>query len=649
MLRQAPKRDLLYRLTQEAEARLRRTGGEHERRLLGYAEDGPFPNLMGPIAEHPPSLSADELERARRFVAGEFDLFGGDWLSARPDANPPSFLGHRYDAQEPVVDLPSGVARESSRLGGLLSTGYARLDWWRDLRSGARWPLVPFRRLKWEGPEGADIRTVWELGRMHHLPLLALGADSDERCQAAVFDQICDFVAANPPGFGPHWACPMEIAIRGANVALAGLLISERSLEFEAIVARTLVEHGRHVIARLEWHPERRTNHYLANLAGLLVIASALEPCRETAEWIALSEWQLDREIRSQFHVEGANVEASTAYHRFATELVIWALARWSGLSPAQRAMADAVPRGARVGRFSLPDPLERGIGEEAVARVSGALVFMEAVSAPDGSALQTGDNDSGRFIRLAPEPSANGPEFSETLEAGRVLFGAKPASTAGQALALVFGEALRRPVHAPSSQQASTPLPEPGDGIRRTFEYGDEIWEGLESFAYPAFGLFIWKSPRILAAFRCGSNGQFGYGGHAHNDALGLELWVDGRWMVRDPGSYVYGASPEIRNRYRSAEAHDVPHVDGIEPNPLDAGMFRLPDQARAELLHFDADTFCGRHFGYGEPVYRLVRRTGTGLEIEDFFEAGSSRRLWTHSERIPASVAYGRLKEDV
>lgn len=648
MLRQAPKRDLLYRLTQVAETRLRRPGSERERRLSGYAQGADFPGLVASIRERLPSLDNAELARARQYAKGEFDLFGGEWHIARMGAAPHGFLSRKYDAPDAPMALPEAVNRESHRIRELLAEGYADLDWRRDLRSGARWPLAPSRSLKWEGPDGADIRVVWELGRLHHLPLLAVAAATDDRCREALCGQVVDFVAANPPGYGPHWACPMEIAIRGANLALASLLLPERSPEVEALLARSLIEHGRQVVERLEWHPERRTNHYLANLAGLLVMASTLEPTVETAGWIALAEWQLDLEIRNQFHPEGTNVEASTAYHRFSTELVIWALARWSGLSSNQRAAVDAVARGARVGRFSLPEPLARGIGEEALVRVSGAMAFMEAVSAPDGSVLQIGDNDSGRFIRFAAEPCANGPDFAETLETGRVFFGAEPTATAGKVLALVQGEALARPNVSAAAGVAAKNLPSSSEGIRRAFAFDAGIWHGLQILAYPAFGLFIWKSPRALAAFRCGSNGQFGYGGHAHNDALGLELWVDGEWIVRDPGSFVYGASPEVRNRYRSAAAHDVPHVHGAEPNPLDAGMFRLPDRARAEILRFDSEVFIGRHFGYGEPVYRYARRTARGLEIEDFFEPGSSQRLTTSCAKIPVAVAYGRLKED-
>ena len=65
-----------------------------------------------------------------------------------------------------------------------------------------------------------------------------------------------------------------------------------------------------------------------------------------------------------------------------------------------------------------------------------------------------------------------------------------------------------------------------------------------------------------------CGEVGMHGRGGHGHNDILSFELWLDGMNLVTDCGAYLYTASREWRNRFRSTAFHNVVQVDGEELN---------------------------------------------------------------------------------
>ena len=64
------------------------------------------------------------------------------------------------------------------------------------------------------------------------------------------------------------------------------------------------------------------------------------------------------------------------------------------------------------------------------------------------------------------------------------------------------------------------------------------------------------------------------GRGGHGHNDILSFELWLDGINLVTDCGAYLYTASREWRNRFRSTAFHNVVQVDDEELN-----RFLVPD----------------------------------------------------------------------
>ena len=73
------------------------------------------------------------------------------------------------------------------------------------------------------------------------------------------------------------------------------------------------------------------------------------------------------------------------------------------------------------------------------------------------------------------------------------------------------------------------------------------------------------------------------GRGGHGHNDILSFELFMDGFNVVTDCGAYLYTASREWRNRFRSTAFHNTVQVDDEELN-----RFLAPDALWQ--LHYDA-----------------------------------------------------------
>nr|MBL0701403.1 heparinase II/III-family protein [Desulfobacterales bacterium] len=125
-----------------------------------------------------------------------------------------------------------------------------------------------------------------------------------------------------------------------------------------------------------------------------------------------------------------------------------------------------------------------------------------------------------------------------------------------------------------------------------------------LKLYAYPDFGLYIYRSKRFYLAIRCGSIGQNGNGGHAHNDQLSIELNIDGKDIISDPGTYLYTPLPERRNEYRSVKAHFAPQVKGREPANLNENLFKLGNAVSGECLYFGIEGFVGRHYGYGSKI---------------------------------------------
>ena len=398
-----------------------------------------------------------ELETLRavtdHFLAHRFDILGSGWVVVRHGMYCRGLEGSRYDTGaapeidnegrwlEPRVNLPN--LAESRRIWRLVSPGYVPIDWQLDFKSGYRWSEKTWCQdfSLYSGP-GVDIKVPWELARMQHLPQIARAHALAQKGVAGLKlasiyanefrDQVLDFISTNPPRFGVNWVCTMDVGIRVANWVLAYDLFraagAQFDAEFEQIFVRSVYEHGRHVVDNLEWDEELHANHYLANIVGLLFAASYLPCTAEIDSWLAFAVQELVNEVDYQFTPDGANFEASTAYHRLSAEMVMFATALVLGL-PEEKLVAlekydhrlhRALPA-LKPGPIGLYDVA--GVGKATpfpdwyVARLEKMAEFTMHATKPNGRVTQIGDNDSGRIFKLSP------PYTKRTVSEARALY----------------------------------------------------------------------------------------------------------------------------------------------------------------------------------------------------------------------------------
>jgi hypothetical protein len=632
------------------------------------------------------------------YLAHRFDLLGSGWVPVHHGAECSGVEGHRYGrVAQATLPLPDRInpanRRESSRLQGLLEGDYRPIDWQLDFKSGFRWREdcwykdIPIST----GCPGADIKVPWELARCQHLPQLALayglaragtpGFRDALEYQREFRNQIIDFMAGNPPRFGVNWACPMDIGIRVANWLMAYDLFVAAGAEFDNafVVAlhRSVHEHGTHIAGNLEWNEAFRSNHYLANLAGLLFAGAYLPGGATSDDWIRKAAIELLIEIPAQFNGDGSNFEASTCYHRLSAEMAIYSVALLSSILRRRLPLPWQVSPTRLGGVPTRWENDEQLFSTTLTGILERAAEFSMHTTKEDGRVAQIGDNDSGRFFKLQPACAAISVEqarrqyenlcgyavlpdsdnflLEDSLDhrhlAGAIgaLFSrrdladfASPFNLDAAVIRILAGT-RRFPWYRDDAQpmKASTVCKGtdqefsaietrlqslPGTG-RQSYRFAlpaDLRRDAIETFGYPDFGLFIFKAKGFYLAIRCGPQGQAGNGGHDHHDQLSAELLIGGHAHALDPGTYLYTALPERRNEYRAAAAHFAPRIAGMEPGSL-AQLFSLPDLARADCLYFRPGGFIGRHHGYGIPVYRVIRFADHHVEIHDYAEGGA------------------------
>ena len=492
-----------------------------------------------------PDLSAAELDF----------FFGGTGAVERRLVNPVFRFFSYADFEPPTREaLDSILAHRLTLLGEVFDVGDP-IQWRRDFRTGHEWPREHISKLQLVTAKG-DVKAPWELSRFRHGVALALGyaATGDVRYVSEWAKQFHAWRFDNPPEYGPNWGNAMEAAIRAANwiTAYEFLRPALDRVTAESLL-KALIQHGRFIAAHLEeyWPP---TNHLLANLCGLIWIGlflgakarhrvsqrhpvSDARALREPAHWLDFGLRELQKQLRFQILPDGASYEASTAYHRFVTEMI-----------------ASTIRLGELNSVFIPP------FLRETVAKME---MVVEGLRKPEGTLPMFGDEDGGSWL---------------------------------------------------------TPTPSPSPVVEERHNRGGESHVGWASF--PHAGWFVHRNADEYLAIRAGDNGQAGWGGHAHNDALSFEYSVGARNFLVDPGTYTYTSDPETRNLFRSTAYHNTLRIDGQEISRIPTGeLFRLENDARVKA-RVENECWEGEHSGYrriGVTHRRRFERIENGWRIVD------------------------------
>ena len=672
-----------------------------DRFFTSYTGTRPQGELFRYIQNDPALLRESDAEWVRsltdRYLAHRFDLLGSGWVSVSHGASCRGVEGNRYPESETVKADPEGRwlktkinkadRIESARRWRTVDEDYSPIDWHLDFKSGYRWKEdIWYQEVPYAHEPGVDIKVPWELARMQHLPQLAwayafAAEGRDGFADADVYrkqfrNQVLDFTATNPPRFGVNWRCTMDVGIRVANQLLAYDLFQAFGAAFDAdfkdVFRRSVYEHGLHIIGNLEWSEQLRGNHYLADIVGLLFVAAYLPRTEETDAWLAFAVQELVKEADSQFNEDGSNFEGSTSYHRLSSEMMIFGAALALGLPPEKyAALKHCNHRRLRV-RPKLnagPTPLYPIPGSDRPApfparyfeQLEKAAEFTMDITRPDGNIPQVGDNDAGRFFKLAPDirfvtaektvsgyknppddfaPSETEEYPIENLNDHRRMVGAvnglfeRPDFTEFAGSRCIDGKVaamLSRNARVSSYKRNRTAPSKAADE-----DSNANTQPSLKLSAYPEFGLYVYHSGRFYWAVRCGPVGQRGNGGHSHNDQLSFELAVDDEPVFIDPGTYLYTPVPNQRNRFRSTAMHNTLAIPGIEQNPWNPGTYGLfsviADNTKAEAKTVRPNVFCGEHHGYGVTHRRTMEYKEGSIFVTDELDDERDAKLFFH-----------------
>ena len=514
--------------------------------------------LLGLLDSGLKSVSEFVEQRRRRDEPYFFPAFDSKDLTL-------SEFRRRWPEAEPrILKIADRIGEGTFNLLGLreLKLGDP-IDWHLEPLSGKRTPLVHWSQLNYLDAEVAgDKKITWELNR--HQYFLTLGRaywlTGDERYAEVFVSHVTSWMDQNPPKLGINWASSLEISFRSISWLWA-LQFFRESPSLNADVWLRMVKflylNASHLETYLSTYFSPNT-HLTGEALGLFYIGLLLPEFRDAARWRDLGFEILESQLSRHVQPDGVYFEQSSYYHRYTADFYIHlaVLLRRNGMK--------------------LPEALE--------PKLELLLDHLMYLTRPDGTTPFFGDDDGGRLVML-DDRRAN--DFRSVLSTGAVLFNRSDykfvaGEAAEETLWLLGAEGLR------SFDDLAARLPT------------------KQSMAFADGGYYVmrdgWSPTANYLLFDCGPHGWSNCG-HAHADALAIEVAAGGRTVLVDPGTFTYTGGKELRDWFRGSAAHNTVTVDG-ESSSIPADTFSWKTKTSCErLAWFEHERFTyvsGRHNGY-------------------------------------------------
>jgi len=577
----------------------------HELRVRAAQQISAFSERRGwsSLIKLPSDESFSSLTRASRSEPSFFGSFQS------PEKTASAFKTRWPESAQKLIEKADRIVAGKFDLLGFENLSFGDpIDWHFEPVSGKRIPLRHWSKLDYLDVEIAgDKKIIWELNRHQYFQALgqAHWLTLDERYSRTFTAHLEAWMDANPPKLGINWASSLEVAFRSISWLWAlhffkwstPLLTFNRAWKFLYLSAR-------HLESYLSTYFSPNT-HLTGEALGLFYIGTMMPEFKEAKRWQELGSRILVEQLPIHVKSDGVYFEQSSYYHRYTTDFYLHFLLL------------------ARANQLELPPQVE-----EALVLLLDHLMY---ITRPDGTTPLFGDDDGGRLAMLDVR-AAN--DFRGTLAVGALAFNRGDyrfvAGDAAEELLWLTGvEGLDRFDSIVAQEPAQT------------------------SAAFNEGGYFVmrdgWTRDSNYMLFDCGPHGSLNCG-HAHADALSIDVAANGRTVLVDPGTYTYTGCKEDRDWFRSSQAHNTVTLDDVSTS-MPAGPFSWETKATCSLRKWITDE--RYDFVSGECGDRLHRSIlflkGNYWIVRDKISSMNEHRgdVWFHFESSAKPFLDGALRE--
>lgn len=461
-------------------------------------------------------------------------------------ATPQGPFFHRPVRPATVLPVPDGW-RESALLFGWhrvpLRPGQCP-PWHRNLFTDAESPGKdsPW----WTIPDfgAGDIKATWELSRFDwSLAFAQRAATGCDRDLEKLNRWLEDWCRENPPYLGANWKCGQEASIRVMRLAMCALILGQQERPVPALLDLVRVHLAR-IAPTLSYALAQDNNHGTSEAAALFIGGNWLHrscPGGQGARWAALGRRWLENRVARLVEKDGSFSQYSVNYHRVLVDTL---------------SMAEIWRRALGLADFS---PKFR-------RRAGASVLWLKSfVQESDGDVPDIGANDGARLLPLS---DADYRDYRPTVQLGSALFTGKRAYAADGS--------WNAPLHWLGLDVPERTLP---PATTRLFDQGGyALLRKGNATVYLRYPRFRFRP--------------------SQSDALHCDVWLRGRNILRDGGSFSYNAEPRLLSYFSGTESHNTVQFDDRDQMPR-LGRFLFGDWLEVytpPVLHESADNISFR-----------------------------------------------------
>ena len=431
----------------------------------------------------------------------------------------------------------------------LVQTGFPP-DWHKDLASGKKldshkhWSEI-------SDDSDVDIKFIWEASRFSMVyPLMrAYEWTRDERYAEAFWTLLESWAESNPPNTGPNWMDGQEAALRLLAWTFGYYQFSaspsstpQRIAQFTIMVAA----HAERIYKNIDYAISTHSNHTISEAFGLWLVGLLFPELKDSEKYLKHGRTLLEQEAAAQIFPDGTYSMHSLNYHRFILHLYLCMI---------------------RLGELNQ-SPISRLIHD----RVFTSINFLSQLIDPETGQMPVyGSNDGALVLQLN---SCDFTDYRPLLQLGsyvtkrQFLFELGPCD---EDIYWIYGT------------NPLSPIP---------FSLGKQ--SGLE-VAFPHGGIYLLHGANSKAVIRCTKFRSR----PSHADQLHVDLWMHGKNIACDAGTYLYSGENTWRNGLAHTAAHNTVVVDYQDQMKM-LTRFTWTNWAKGTLLGHNEKLWKGEHDGY-------------------------------------------------
>lgn len=452
-------------------------------------------------------------------------------------------------------------------------------EWHKNIISGAiaKGDEVWFRISDFDGKLG-DIKGVWEASRMDWVIGLAQhAANGESQYLHRLNAWLDDWCSNNAPYRGVNWKCGQEASIRVMHLAMTAFIFNEWRTPQPALI-QLIKMHLQRISPTLMYAVAQDNNHATSEAAALFIGGSWLQYIGEPIgkQYAKKGRKWLENRATRLIMKDGSFSQYSVNYHRLMLDTYSW----------------------VEVWRSALELPKFSSTLYQRLRLATDWLANM--VVGQEGETPVQGSNDGARLIPLT---DTNYRDYRPSVQLATVVFWN----------------------HSAYCANGDYDLPLQWLNLNKPAS----IHDARMSQDYPHGGYSILRSRRSAVLFKYPKS-QFrpSVGDHLH-----IDVWIDGRCVLCDSGSFSYNTDTKWMTYFKSAAAHNTVQFDDREAMPS-ISRFLVGEWLNVEHhstnINDDSQTVSAAYCDYkGAKHHRHVTLNANSLEIVDTISAFKERAV--------------------